>query len=147
MADQFGTMICLLETAVRVIIIMTISQGDSGDGWEGLWATRMPWFDALAKCDVFKQKVKDRYLDLQDEIVNIYAENELGLSRIDYYLVTYKHSIEQNQNEAEWTTDNVYNWLQLERTPEPTYEENVAYYRNWMANRNEWLLTHWGLNS
>ena len=27
------------------------------------------------------------------------------------------------------------------------YEENVEYYRNWLKDRNEWLLEEWGLKN
>ncbi len=118
----------------------------TGNSYEGLWAQNVPWFDKLMTYEAFQTAVFDRYLDLQDEIANLYEDNELGQNRIDYYLEIYKGTINRNHNEAGWTVDKVYNAnLQLERTPDNTYEKNIAFYRNWLSKRNEWLLDRWNL--
>ncbi len=118
----------------------------TGNSYEGLWAQNVPWFEKLMTYEAFKTDVFNRYLELQDEIVNLYEDNELGQNRIDYYLETYEGTISRNHNEAGWTVDKVYNAnLQLERDPDDTYAEHIAFYRDWLENRNNWLLSRWGL--
>ena len=107
----------------------------------------VPWFGRLMNNTTFKNLVYDRYLELQDEIVNLYADNVLGKNKLDTYLEAYGANINRNNNEAGWSVDKVYNSnLQLERDPDKFYNNHIAFYRNWLQKRNEWLLTNWGLN-
>ncbi len=116
--------------------------------YEGFWATNMSWFKRLMRFSEFQELVYDRYLELQDEIVNLYADNIVGDNKIDTYIGTYQSSFDRNNNEAGWKPDRVYHSsMQLERDPDPTYEQNVAFYRHWLEKRNEWLLDEWGLYS
>lgn len=117
----------------------------SGNSWEGLWATRLPWFGQLLNMETSKQAIYSRYLELQDVIVNLYDDNINGVNRIDYYAKKYKKSFERNYGEAGWGVDQVYSML--EREPDSTYEANVEYLREWLRKRNEWLLNEWNLNS
>ena len=126
----------------------TTNDISSNTSYQGIWVTLVPWFSRLMSNSTFKNAVYNRYLELQDQIVNLYADNVLGQNRIDYYLETYAGSITRNQNEAGWVVDQVYNPLfQGERDPDPTYVENVEFFRYWLQKRNEWLLSNWGLNS
>ena len=116
--------------------------------YEDLWATNVPWFYRLMKNSTFQSLVKERYLELQDDIVNLYADNINGQNRIDYSLDTYEGTIARNHNEAGWRVDKVHHSsMQLERDPDKTYEEHIAFYRHWLEKRNEWLLEKWGLDS
>ena len=118
---------------------------DYGNCYAGLRATRMPWFGALCEVDEFQEVVNQKFLDLQDTLVNLYEDNSLGQNFIDKTIATYKGSIDRNYGEAGWKPNMVYSKNYYERTPESTYEENVEYFRNWLKNRNEWLLKEWGL--
>jgi hypothetical protein len=80
----------------------------------------------------------DRYLELQDKIINLYADNVLGTNQIDYLISQNKNSFERNFSEAGWDIGTPYSIL--ERLPDPTYKENVEYLRNWLYNRNIWLI-------
>lgn len=116
----------------------------SGNSWEGLWCNKL-WFRPLLKYPEFKKALHERYLELQDEIVNLYADNILGENYIDRTVEKYWGTISRNYSEAGWKVDKIYS--ELERIPDDTYEENVEFYRSWLAKRNEWLLAEWGLAS
>ncbi len=111
-------------------------------------ATKMKWFKSLVTYPEFQARVNELFLEMQDTIINLYADNILGLNQIDTMINTYNASFSRNHNEAGWAPDKVYHSsMQLERTPDATYEENVEFYRNWLLERNEWLLEQWGLTS
>ena len=111
-------------------------------------ATKMKWFDSLVDYPEFQSRVNELFLEMQDTIVNLYTDNILGLNKIDTMINTYNASFSRNHNEAGWAPNRVYHSsMQLERTPDATYEENVEFYRNWLSERNEWLLDQWGLSS
>lgn len=114
---------------------------------QALHATHLEWFADLVSYSEFQSLVCERFLDMQDTIVNLYTDNILGKNKIDSMIETYEASFSRNHNEAGWSPDTVWNpYLQLERDPDPTYEENVEFYRNWLQERNEWLLEEWGLS-
>ncbi len=116
--------------------------------YEDLWAVNVPWFGRLMNNSTFKGLVCDRYLELQDDIINLYADNLNGQNKIDYYLDEYAGTIERNNTDAGWRVDKVHHSsMQLERDPDATYEEHIAFYRHWLKKRNEWLLDKWGLDS
>ena len=116
----------------------------SGKSWEGIWCSTL-WFRPLLQYSEFKKALYERYLELQDEIINLFADNRNGRNYIDTTVEKYKGTITRNYTEAGWIIGKVYS--ELERIPESTYEGNVEYYRNWLANRNEWLLKQWRLDS
>lgn len=117
----------------------------SGNSWEGLWTTLVPWFEQLLANDVYKQKMYSRYLELQDVIVNLYEDNTVGVNRIDYNLKKYKGTINRNYGKAGWEAG--YTYSSYERERDSTYEDNVEYLRDWLRKRNEWLLDEWNLHS
>lgn len=116
----------------------------SGNSWEGLWCNRL-WFRPLLNYSEFRKAVYDRYLELQDIIVNLFADNLLGENYIDRTVEKYWGTISRNYNEAGWKIAKIYS--ELERVPDTTYEANLEYYREWLSKRNEWLLDEWGLSS
>ncbi len=114
----------------------------SGKSWEGLWCNTL-WFRPLLRYSEFKNALKARYADLQDEIINLYTDNGLGRNYIDATVEKYQATITRNYTVAGWQVSKVYS--ELERIPDTTYEANVEYFRNWLKNRNDWLLKQWGL--
>lgn len=119
---------------------------ENGDCYAGLKAVKMPWFGALCEVKEFQNLVNQKFLDMQDTLVNLYEDNSLGQNYIDKTIETYNGSISRNYGEAGWKVYRIYTFgMVLERQPERTYEENVEFYRNWLKNRNEWLLEKWGL--
>lgn len=116
----------------------------SGNSWEGLWCNVL-WFRPLLNYPEFKKALRERYLELQDEIVNLFADNRLGRNYIDTTVEQYWGTISRNYNEAGWKIGKVYS--ELERIPDKTYEENVEFFRNWLEKRNAWLLGEWGIET
>lgn len=111
-------------------------------------ATKMKWFGELVKYEEFQALVTERFRTMQDFIVNLYADNILGKNKIDSMIETHGASFDRNHNEAGWAPNVVHHSsMQLERDPDATYEENVEFYRNWLKERNEWLLSEWGIES
>lgn len=117
--------------------------GTSGNSWEGLWCERM-WFRPLLSVPSVREKLAARYAELQDEIINLYADNTLGGNYIDRMLAEYGASFRRNYKEAGWSDSVRYNVF--ERTPDKGYEANLAYYRAWLEKRNEWLKAEWGID-
>ena len=102
------------------------------DGW---YACSL-WWSELYKCDWFMEAFARRYLELQPLIVNIYQENELGISRIEYLTTSISDSIDHNF--TKWSVSTrIYH---LERISDPTYEQNLEHLQTWLKERNEWIL-------
>ncbi len=121
---------------------------DSEDSWSGLYAINMAWFGALVGYDEFQTLVEERFLELQDVVVNLYSDNINGQNRVDWYLDTYGASFDRNNIDAGWSCDRVYrdDDLQLEMDPLGSFEAHIEHYRKWLKNRNAYLLEKWGLN-
>ena len=113
-----------------------------GDSAQGIWCNTI-WFGYLMQYNQFREAVYDRYLELQDLIINLYEDNILGRNYIDRTIQSAKTSISRNFSEAGWYVG--YKYALYMRIPEETYEENVEYFRAWLERRNAWLLSHWKL--
>jgi uncharacterized protein YjdB len=121
---------------------LTYNNVDStGNSYEGLWADEIVWYKVLFRDNYFFNKVKNRYAELQGSIVNLYENNEKGKNKIDALLEENTVSFYNNYTEAGWDVSVPTNVL--ERYPDSTYEENVEFLRQWLKNRNEWLLSYW----
>lgn len=114
-----------------------------GDSAEGIWCNHI-WYDDLLLIDEYKQMLYDRYLEIQDLIINLYRDNVLGKNAIDSLIDSASTSIKRNFTETPWRPERVY--CDLMRIPDSTYDANVQYLRLWLERRNNWLLTNWGLN-
>lgn len=118
--------------------------GGSGKSCEGIYCN-VDWFRYFNRVPEFEEMRNERYLELQSEIVNLYTDTGAGKNYMDTVLDTYGDSFARNYDEAGWKVDVVYS--SLERIPDKTYEQNVAYLRTWLKERNEWMLKNWGLDS
>lgn len=113
----------------------------SGNSYEGLYANNAVWYKQLLKNADFLRMLKERFVELQPMIVNLYQDNELGGNQIDAFVAANKDSIEAN-----WKVWNVASAdSSLERKPDRTYEANVEYLRNWLEARNDWMQDYYGL--
>lgn len=117
--------------------------GGSGVSYEGFYADEAIWFEYLLKNEDFFHAVKERYAELQPIIVNLYEDNELGTNRIDQMLEECGESFEENWKVWSVTSKD----SSAERIPDDTHEENVAYLRNWLRQRNAWMLETYGLTN
>ncbi|MFA6730197.1 MAG: CotH kinase family protein [Eubacteriales bacterium] len=114
----------------------------SGNSFEG-WQCMGLWNSYLFECGEFKQKVAARYKELQPRIINIYKDNELGKNRIDALLGKFRGDFDKNY--TVWSTSKTYSIL--ERVPsDGTYDGEINYLRNWLEERNNWILAEYGIN-
>lgn len=96
------------------------------------------WIGHLTRCPEFRTLVYTRYLELQDQIVNLYKANDLGDARIDVLLKEYDNSFSRDLKR--WPISVYRN--DLHRTTETTFAESVTFLRSFLEKRNQWLLAN-----
>ena len=106
-----------------------------------LHARNGQWYKWFVQEEKFMELVKARFVEMNDYFVNLYAENELGNSRIDVLIAQHGESFERNFSTAGWDVSEKVS--ELERIPDSTYEENVEYLRSWFEGRHKWLFEKW----
>ena len=123
-----------------------LGQGlNNGDSTQGMWAKNRNWFKWLCEDEYFMDLVRDRWRELLPITYNLYAENDLGVSRMDYLLNAYKENILRNYTPVEeggagWRYDEIV--LHFEHYYiYKDYDECIAYLRNWLEQRVAWLNT------
>ncbi len=118
------------------------------------------WFHYLMKNATFKNKVIERYKEVQPRIQNIYKDNQLGKSQIQKNIDIMGESRVRNytavsQGGAGWSesiadTYEQTGWQYSYSTVSPyntyTYDQHLEYLTTWMQNRNEWICSQWGIN-
>jgi len=115
------------------------NKGTTGLSWQGLHCVGL-WNQYLFEYEEFTQLVRDKLQQLQPVIVNLYEDNELGRSQIDGWLDEYRDDIERNN--VLWPTN--VRAQGYEHTPvDGTYEGEIEFLRDWLKNRNQWLLEHY----
>ena len=100
------------------------------------WYAPVLWWRELVKCDWFQELFAERYLEMQPQIVNLYAANELGESRIRQLIASMEESIDENFKIWPVNVRAYYG----EAIAKGSYEENVEVLRSWMERRNQWIL-------
>lgn len=122
----------------------------SNNSYEGLWALNEnmkgpdatvgeSWIGYLMKYPEFRNELYHRYLELQDQIVNLYKSNALGEARIDTLLRLYGDSFKRD---LEIWPAHSYRGSELYRSNEKTFDESVVFLRNFLEKRNQWLLAN-----
>lgn len=115
-----------------------------GDSATGIYCNCL-WFRYLLRYKEFYRALQNRYLELQDQIVHLYADTVLGQNYLDRTIEHAATSIRRNFSEARWSVGRVY--APYMRIPNTTYELNVKYLRDWLRRRNAWLLEKWNLTA
>ncbi len=113
-------------------------RGDnSGDSTHGFW-NRQGWFGALFEHqEGFTEMVNERYREQHALFENIYADNELGRSRIGQYIDKYDASFRRNYEEGGWDLYGRYSPYHMEPTLD--YDENLQFLVDWFEGRIAWL--------
>ncbi len=122
------------------------ASGDSTHGFRMIHG----WWRMLLKTEHFSKLVRDRYKELQPLIVNLYADNKEGKNQIDLLLEANRASFDREylQNKdttaynAGWDVYACYSIYAGESKGD--YDANVKFLREWLEERNEWLLENIG---
>lgn len=103
-----------------------------------LYVLNSGWIKELMKIEEFAKLFAARYVELQDVLVNIYEDNELGRNQIDLLVEQYGDAFLRDSQVAGWGLES----CGLDKTPKPTYMENVEEIKEWLKIRNNWLLSY-----
>ena len=113
----------------------------SGDSTRAFWAQK-DFYMWLWQDSWFRQQVVDRWAEVRGLTENLYAENELGISRLDAYAQVYQQDFETNYTEAGWPLGWAAGNLENKR-PAKTWEGNLEILRDWLQRRAAWLDSVW----
>ena len=108
---------------------------------EGLFAAARHFYKYLCACDWFNDEIRNTYIEYCDYIANIPAEGGL----MDSLLSEYGEVFGRNWSDAGWTPSKW--WVNVQRRPDATYDENVSYMRKWLSDRNDWLSEYYKIFS
>lgn len=119
---------------------------EDGVSYKGLWCQSFTWFRVLMENETFKEKVADRYNEVQPLITNMVTGNT-GNS-IDALTSTYAEAFAKNytpkaQGGAGWTiqgADSADPYSYSGESGWTTYTEATTFLRNWLSSRNSYLL-------
>lgn len=100
------------------------------------WYACSVWWNVLCRLDWFQELFAHRYVELQPQLENLYQDNELGKNRIDTLIAAMEESIAHNYEL--WPVNGSY--FYVARMGEPSYEGNVEQLRDWLKERNLWIL-------
>lgn len=101
--------------------------------FEGLSAANCHLYKYLCSCDWFNDEIRKAFRTYYDDFANIAAEGGM----IDQLLNEYRPLFDRNYTDAGWKANKW--WVNVQMKPLSTYDENVAYLRDWLSARIEWL--------
>ncbi len=87
-------------------------------------------FVNIAKKTWFKNLVKAEY----ESHYNYFSKLHINGGILDSIRLTYNDTIQHNYNEAGWKVNKF--WINIQRKPDSTYEENYAFLKDWLSQRN-----------
>lgn len=112
----------------------------TGVDYDKLYANGCNVYTYLTQNDDFMKVVGNLYLEKQDYITNLYAQNGMIDSLCAEYEQLFAENFETVENGgAGWIVSKAY--ADTMRVPDATFAENVEYLSNWLENRNAFLLT------
>ena len=95
---------------------------------DGFWLKNTPWYARLFEDPAFVARVKSRF-DF------FYNNRDLFFEQIDTYALYLDEA--KDRNFEKWPILGIYIWPNY--VYYPTYDEEVAYLKNWLDERLEWL--------
>lgn len=87
----------------------------------------------------FNDETARVYNEHFDFFKNIYADGGMMDSLKD----EYSYAIERNFSSGVWKVSQA--WINIQKKPLATYDENYDFLKNWYKERNEWLSEHFGV--
>lgn len=112
----------------------------SGDSTQGFWCNEKDFYRWLCQDEAFMKLVVKRWAEMKPMTDNLAMPNELGMSRIDWYMENAREALESNYTKegAGWPIH--YKLISLEYDePAKDYIGNVEILRNWLIARIAWL--------
>ena len=107
---------------------------------DGEFINNKLFYKKLCSYDWFMQEVRREYALHADYIRGIYTTGGL----IDTLVSDYSEVFSRNYNEAGWSIRYLINVMMY---PLPTYDENLAFLKNWLAERDTWLCGYYEIPS
>ena len=107
-------------------------RGEKANSPTGVFADQN-LFAYLAQKDWFRDLAKKEYEAHRDYFAHLHTDGGV----LDTLRSSYRETIERNFEEAGWSASKW--WLNTQRQPDKTYEENYAFLKSWLAERNAWL--------
>ena len=104
----------------------------------GLFAADCHLFKYLCAYDWFRKEVRELYRQHFGDVRAICADGGV----IDALLGDYGDIFARNYSDAGWNVAKW--WVNVQKKPLATYEENIAYLREWLTARNFWLHDEFG---
>lgn len=114
----------------------------SGDSTQGLWCNEKDFYRWLCQDAYFMDLVRSRWAEVKPITENLVRENELGQSRIDYYIQQIGDALQSNYSEAGWSLTQLGSALEY-NAPAKDYLGNVELLRQWLSGRIDWLDSQW----
>ena len=100
---------------------------------DGLSAANCHLYQYLCSYDWFNDEVQKVFRMYYDDFSDAAAEGGM----IDRLLEEYRPLFDRNYTDAGWKVSRW--WVNVQKKPLSTYDENVAYLRDWLSARIEWL--------
>ncbi len=107
---------------------------------DGLQINDKLFYKKLCSHDWFMTEVRREYARHADYIAELYPDGGM----IDSLADTYSEVFGRNYTTAGWSMRYLINVMMQ---PLPTYEENLAYLKNWCAERDAWLSEEFDIDS
>lgn len=101
------------------------------------WIVQDGWWSVLMSYDWFRSLFAERLAAAQPEILRLYRDTEGHTNRIDELTASAAGAIRRNYEK--WNLKK--RSYRIEIVPYPSYEENVEYLRQWLSDRNCWMLS------
>lgn len=100
---------------------------------DGLSAANCHLYKYLCSCDWFKDEIRKAFHMYYDDFSNVAAEGGM----IDRLLEEYRPLFDRNYTDAGWNAGKW--WVNVQKKPLSTYDENVGYLRDWLSARVSWM--------
>ena len=132
----------LVETESEIAYTQNFTDFETNSSSEGLYAAGYNFYKYLTANDDFMNDVKTVFVEEQEYIRNLTADG----GKLDQIYAENKEMFENNfaaveEGGAGWVASKAY--ASTMRVPDATFEENFTFFKNWIADRNDWLFDTW----
>ena len=123
------------------------TQSEDKASTEGFNAQKY-WWRELFQDPTFQKIAYERYLQIEPYFDNLANDNDLGKNKIDSLLNYFGESFQRNYSDSGWAycdtlNEDAQNKRQLtcpyNPIPQPTFDENILYLREWITQRNKYI--------